>query len=72
MNMFKRKKLEAVLPATPCSLKMRDSIVRIAKKENVPIAEVQRTAFALFLQKFDSNAIGNDNLTNKGADFEEA
>jgi len=58
--MFQQKdRLDASLPPTSCTVKMREQIIKIAKEEGVSLAEVQRHALALFLagfvEKIDKN-----------------
>jgi hypothetical protein len=47
-----------LLPATPCTAKMRQHILEIAEHEGSSIAEIQRKALALFLSKSNSKTIG--------------
>lgn len=50
MARSKRKVFVARMPPTPCTQEMRDEIERIADSEEVGLVEIQRRAFALFLQ----------------------
>ncbi len=56
MNSTKRA-FRAWLPPTPCFPEMRESLIRIAEKQGKSLAQVQREAFALFLQTDDTNSI---------------
>lgn len=44
------------LPPTPCTPAMRKSLLQIAEREEISIAEVQRRAFNFFLSQNDSKA----------------
>jgi hypothetical protein len=53
MKRKKPAKYTALLPATPCTSTMRESIEAIAVEQNEGLAEVQRRAFEFFLSKSD-------------------
>ena len=48
------------LPRTPCTPEMYKRILEIADKQGISIAEVQRTAFSLFLSQTDSKSVNID------------
>lgn len=60
MQIIKTPKMNARLPATPCTPEMRESIAQIAERENVKMAEVQRTAIQFFLDQIDSKTVISD------------
>lgn len=51
------------LPPTPCSPEMREAMVKRAEEENLSLAAIQRSAFALFLSTFDRKTIEKDSFT---------
>lgn len=60
---LKRPRLDGLLPRTAVS---EDTVVKfkaIAAKEKVTVSELQRAAYALFLQNYDSKAINDCNET---------
>lgn len=65
--MKRRKKniLTERLPATPCTPEMRERFLSIVDSEGKSIAEMQRTAFSLFLSSFASKADNIDSVTVK-------
>lgn len=44
-----RKKLNSILPGTPCTAELRAKVEAYAQKEQCSIAEVQRAAIEFFL-----------------------
>ncbi|MDX2137950.1 MAG: hypothetical protein SF123_07625 [Chloroflexota bacterium] len=62
MARTRRAVLTKLLPPTPVTEQMRDDVVSLATKKNVSIADIQRSAIALFLSRNDSNAINIDSL----------
>jgi hypothetical protein len=60
MATSKRPVLTAQLPPTPCTPEMRETLVTLAKNNNVSIADIQRQAFSLFLRGCDSKTITED------------
>lgn len=55
-----KKRLTAFLPSTPCTPEMRESLVEKAKREGKSLADLQRSAIALFLSSSDSITIRKD------------
>lgn len=51
MLVIKRVRFDSLLPATPCTPKMREEMQELAKREGVSLAELQRAAFSLFLSE---------------------
>lgn len=60
MNITKPATFTTQLPATPCTDEMREKIIEIAQNNGVSIANIQRNAFALFLDSFASKSSTND------------
>ena len=56
----KKAILVAQLPPTPCTPKMREDFIQAATSLGKSMAEAQRDAISLFLERFDSNAISGD------------
>lgn len=54
----KLHKFTTQLPATPCSDQMKDEVFKLAESRNISVAQLQRSALALFLAQ-------NVSLTNK-------
>jgi hypothetical protein len=52
----KENRFTTQLPATPCTSQMRAEIVRIAELEDKSVAEIQRSAYALFLARRNRKA----------------
>lgn len=61
--MSTKKKLDAWLPSTPCTQKMRESLIAVAEQQGRSLADVQREAISLFLRSFDSLTIEVDGST---------
>lgn len=59
MPRTKSKVLSDHLPPTPCTPKMREMVLAVARERNVSIAEIQRAAISLFLSE---NVSSNTNL----------
>lgn len=55
--MATKKRMDQQLPPTPCTQKMRESLIKIAEREGRSIADLQREAISLFLSGFDTNSI---------------
>lgn len=53
----KKAVMIASLPPTPCTPQMREKMLEVADREGVSIAEIQRSAFSLFLASFDTKSI---------------
>jgi hypothetical protein len=47
----KKKKLTVYLPSTPCTPEMRQAMVDVVTKRGQSLAEAQREAFSIFLEK---------------------
>lgn len=58
-----RKKFTEFLPSTPCTPEMRSQIVEIAGEQGRSVADVQRNAFAFFLQSNYSKTIEINSCT---------
>ena len=55
-----KKKLSAWLPSTPCTVEMREHLIKVAEKEGRSLADLQRSAISLFLSSYDGYSIEND------------
>jgi hypothetical protein len=53
----KKKKLTVYLPSTPCTPEMRQAMVDVVTKRGQSLAEAQREAFSIFLEKYGSKTI---------------
>lgn len=60
-----RERYKSRLPATPCTMEMRDSIKKIAQKQGITIAEVQRFALDFFLTEYVSKYSNGDNIVDQ-------
>lgn len=57
----KRVRLDALLPATPCTPQMREKMRELAQREGASLAELQRAAFSLFLSQADNLVSDQEN-----------
>lgn len=55
--MARRKRLTARLPATPCTPEMKASVTAIAEDQERSVADIQRDAITLFLQRSDTKSV---------------
>jgi hypothetical protein len=60
MFIVKRVRFDALLPATPCSAEMREKMQQLAQREGASLAELQRSAFSLFLSESDKLVSGEE------------
>lgn len=60
-----KKRLDAWLSPTPCTQEMREQLISIADKQGRSVADLQRSAIALFLSGFDKESTVKDKETNK-------
>lgn len=63
MKEYTKKKMSAWLPPTPCTPEMRNNLIEVAKREGKSIADVQRSAFSLFLSTDVSETNASESLT---------
>jgi hypothetical protein len=60
----KKKTMVAYLPVTPCTMDMKDRMLKIASDKGISLAELQREAFRVFLTKSDTKSITIDSLVS--------
>lgn len=65
MSPTKKRLYPTQLPATPCSEELRESVIGLAAKHEVSIADIQRQALELFLSHSDSKAISDESLASE-------
>lgn len=53
---FKPVRYTARLPATPCTIDMRQAICSLAKSQGITVAQLQRNIIQLFLAEYVSKA----------------
>jgi hypothetical protein len=56
-----KAKLTAQLPPTPCTEEMRENLIALAQDQGRSLADLQRTAIALFLSGNSNKTVNNDN-----------
>lgn len=60
MKRYTQPKFNDQLPAAPCTNQMKEDVVRIARSENISVAEIIRRATSLFLSEKYSKSIDNN------------
>lgn len=66
MKRYTQPRFSDQLPAAPCTNEMKEEVIRIARSENISVAEIIRRATSLFLsEKYSKSIAINSNAISE-------